>query len=71
MTFQYEVLIPRSNISVPSGYIWFLGSTMASFGAATLIQILNDLGKKGWEVVAVGNLGFDMGSEILLKKQIT
>ncbi len=72
MTFQYEILVPRSNPAVPSGYIWYLGSRMTPApGSPDLIRVLNTLGQQGWEVVTIGNLGFDMASEILLKKQTT
>lgn len=68
MTFQYEILVARSNPAAPSGIVWHLGSTMVAQGP-NLIQILNQLGQRGWEVVGIGNLGFDMGNEIILKKQ--
>jgi hypothetical protein len=42
---------------------------MAALGP-NLYQILNQLGQQGWEVVAIGNLGFDVGNEIILKKQV-
>jgi hypothetical protein len=37
---------------------------------ADLLQILNGLGSQGWEVVGIGDLGFDSRSEIVLKKTI-
>ncbi|MEO6590486.1 MAG: hypothetical protein ABIP06_14405 [Pyrinomonadaceae bacterium] len=69
MPFQYEVLIAKSNNKIPAGIIWYSGSTMQAIGP-NLIQILNQLGAQGWEVVGIGNLGFDAGNEIILKKAI-
>ena len=69
MAFQYEVLVSKSNTAAPSGVVWHLGSTSAPLGV-NLLQILNKLGQQGWEVVAIGNLGFDAGNEVLLKKEI-
>ena len=69
MAFQYEILVARSNTAAPSGIVWHRGSNMAALGP-NLYQILNQLGQQGWEVVAIGNLGFDVGNEIILKKQV-
>jgi hypothetical protein len=68
MAFKYEILVARSNTAAPSGIVWHLGSTMQPLNP-NLILVLNQMGQQGWEVVAIGNLGFDMGNEILLKKQ--
>lgn len=67
MVFSYEILVAKNNSTNPSGLVWYRGSTMSPLGA-NLMQILNQLGQQGWEVVAIGNLGFDTGNEILLKK---
>ncbi len=69
MAFQYEILVARNNTAAPAGVVWFLGSNMSALGP-NLIQILNQLGSQGWEVVATGELGFDGRTEIILKKQI-
>jgi hypothetical protein len=34
-----------------------------------LPSILNALGREGWEVVALGDVGFDARAEILMKRK--
>lgn len=63
--FQYQVLVAKNE---PNGVVWFLNGNQPL--GVNLPQILNDLGSKGWEVVGIGDLGFDSRSEIILKKQV-
>ena len=67
-TFSYDILVGKG-IPASPGVTWFLASNMNQNLGPDLPLILNQLGQRGWEVVAVGNIGFDPGNEILLKLQ--
>lgn len=64
--FQYQILVGKDEPNAPAGVVWFLNGNQPL--GADLLQILNELGSQGWEVVSIGDLGFDSRSEILLKK---
>jgi hypothetical protein len=66
--FQYQILVGKDEPNAPAGVVWFLNGNQSP--GADLLQILNELGSQGWEVVSIGDLGFDSRSEILLKKTI-
>lgn len=66
--FDYEILIGRPAQN-PTGVQWQLGSDGQNLGSG-LVDILKSLGQHGWEVVAVGNLGFSQQNEILLKRPL-
>lgn len=67
--FEYEILIGRSAPASPSGVEWYLASDMRQVIGDRLPPLLNALGDEGWEVVAVGDIGFDARAEILLKRR--
>ena len=64
--FQYEILIGRPGPN-NAGVIYQLGSSGQVLGP-NLIQILNNFGQQGWEVVSVADLGFGAQNDILLKR---
>lgn len=66
--FEYEILVGKDEPGVPGGVLWFLASDMRVPLTASLPAILNTLGAEGWEVVAIGDIGFDARTEILLKR---
>ena len=68
-TFEYEILIGRDEPTAAGGVVWYLASDMRKVVADHLPDILNSLGAEGWEVVAVGDVGFDARSEIILKRR--
>lgn len=47
--FQYQILVGKNE---PNAVVWFLNGNQVG---ADLLQILNDLGSQGWEVVGIGN----------------
>jgi len=69
--FEYEILIGRSDNSVSAGVIWYRSSDLSTSLGPNLPKILNDMGKRGWEVVATGDVGFDSNQEIILKREFT
>jgi hypothetical protein len=64
--FQYQILVGRSQANVPGGVLWFLNGNQQL--GPNLLQILNQLGNQGWEVVGIGDLGFDARAEIVLRQ---
>lgn len=68
-TFEYEILIGRNEPTAAGGVVWYLASDMRKVIGDHLPDILNSLGMEGWEVVAVGDVGFDARSEIILKRR--
>ena len=68
-TFEYEILIGRDEPTAAGGVVWYLASDMRKVVGDHLPDILNSLGAEGWEVVAVGDVGFDARSEIILKRR--
>lgn len=69
-TFEYEILIGKADASAAGGVVWYIASDMRSPTGDHLPLILNTLGSDGWEVVAVGDIGFDARTEILLKRSV-
>lgn len=67
--FEYEILIGRTAPASGSGVEWYLASDMRQVIGDRLAPLLNALGSEGWEVVAVGDVGFDARAEILLKRR--
>ena len=65
--FQYQILVANNTPNAPGGVVWFLNGNQRS---DLLPQILNEMGSQGWQVVGIGDLGFDGRSEILLQKTI-
>ena len=68
--YAYEVLVGREQADAAGGVVWYMGSDMREVVGDNLPLLLNSLGDEGWEVVAVGDLGFDARSEILLKRKL-
>jgi hypothetical protein len=69
--YEYEILVGRSDPNVSAGVIWFRSSNLNLSLGPNLPRILNDMGHLGWEVVALGDIGFDSKSEIILKRELT
>jgi hypothetical protein len=67
-TFEYEILIGRDDLAAAGGVVWYLASDMRSSLGDHLPLILNTLGADGWEVVGMGDIGFDARTEIILKR---
>jgi hypothetical protein len=68
--FEYEILIGKSDASAAGGVLWYIASDMRAPAGDHLPLLLNTLGNDGWEVVAVGDIGFDARTEILLKRSL-
>lgn len=68
--YAYEVLVGREQADAAGGVVWYMGSDMRDVVGDNLPLLLNSLGDEGWEVVAIGDLGFDARSEILLKRKL-
>lgn len=68
--YAYEVLVGREQADAAGGVVWYMGSDMREVVGDNLPLLLNSLGVEGWEVVAIGDLGFDARSEILLKRKL-
>jgi len=69
-SFEYEILIGRSDPVAAGGVVWYLASDMRSSLGDHLPLILNTLGHDGWEVVGIGDIGFDARTEILMKRSL-
>ncbi len=69
-SFEYEILIGKSDESAAGGVVWYIASDMRKPAGDHLPMILNTLGNDGWEVVAIGDIGFDARTEILLKRSL-
>jgi hypothetical protein len=69
-TFEYEILIGRNDASAAGGVVWYLASDMRQTLGDHLPLILNTLGGEGWEVVGIGDIGFDARTEIILKRSV-
>jgi hypothetical protein len=69
-TFEYEILIGKSDPTAAGGVVWYLASDMRKSMGDHLPLILNTLGGDGWEVVAIGDIGFDARTEILMKRAL-
>lgn len=68
--FEYEILIGRDDPAAAGGVVWYLASDMRKSMGDHLPLILNALGQDGWEVVGVGDIGFDARTEILMKRNL-
>jgi hypothetical protein len=68
--FEYEILVGKDEPGAAGGVVWFLASDMRQSVGDHLPAILNALGQDGWEVVALGDVGFDARAEILLKRMV-
>ena len=68
--FEYEILIGRSDPGVSAGVVWYRSSDLSTSLGPNLPRILNEMGKRGWEVVAMGDVGFDSKNEIILKREL-
>ena len=66
--FEYEILIGKNEPTAIGGVEWYLASDMRRSLGHHLPAILNALGSQGWEVAALGDVGFDARAEILLKR---
>jgi hypothetical protein len=67
--FEYDILIGHDNLGVFGGFIWTLASNnQTSFN---LPEILKLLGDQGWEVAAIGDIGFERRSDIILKRRVS
>jgi hypothetical protein len=69
-TFEYEILIGKNDPSAAGGVVWYLASDMRRSAGDHLPLILNTLGNDGWEVVGIGDIGFDARTEIILKRAV-
>ena len=67
--FEYEILVGTDDAAAAGGVRWFLATDMRQPLGDNLPAILNALGRQGWEVVALGDVGFDARSEIVLKRE--
>ena len=69
-TFEYEILIGKNDPSAAGGVVWYLASDMRKSVGDHLPLLLNTLGNDGWEVVGIGDIGFDARTEIILKRAV-
>ena len=69
-TFEYEILIGKNDPSAAGGVVWYLASDMRKSVGDHLPLLLNTLGSDGWEVVAIGDIGFDARTEIIMKRSV-
>ena len=69
-TFEYEILIGKNDPSAAGGVVWYLASDMRKSVGDHLPLLLNTLGADGWEVVGIGDIGFDARTEIILKRAV-
>ena len=69
-TVEYEILIGRDDPAAAGGVVWYLASDMRQPAGDHLPLILNTLGSDGWEVVGMGDIGFDARTEIILKRSV-
>ena len=67
-TYEYAVLIGRDEAGSTGGVTWYVNGIGNPVGS-DLPAILNRLGSEGWRVVGVGDLGFDMRTEIILMRE--
>ena len=67
--FEYEILVGKSDNAVSAGVVWYRSSDFTKSLGPNLPKILNEMGKRGWEVVAIGDIGFDSNKEIVLKRE--
>ena len=68
--FEYDILVGKNDSDAAGGVVWFLATDMRTSVGDNLPAILNVLGQDGWEIVALGDVGFDARAEIILKRAI-
>jgi len=68
--FEYDILVGKNDSAAAGGVVWFLATDMRTSVGDNLPAILNVLGQDGWEIVALGDVGFDARSEIILKRAV-
>jgi hypothetical protein len=66
---EYVILIGRDQAGGVGGVTWYLNSVTSPLGP-DLSDILNGLGRDGWRVVGLGDLGFDARTEIILMREL-
>ncbi len=69
-TYEYRILIGRDAAGGAGGVSWYLDGIGQPLGSE-LPAILNRLGGEGWRVVGVGDLGYDVRSEIILMRELS
>jgi hypothetical protein len=67
-TYEYAILIGRDEAGKVGGVTWYLNVVANPLGA-DLPEILNHLGREGWRVAGLGDLGFDARTEIVLMRK--
>ncbi len=67
-TYEYAVLIGRDEAG-PTGGVTLVHQRHRQAVGSELPAILNRLGAEGWRVVGVGDLGFDVRTEVILMRE--
>jgi hypothetical protein len=67
-TYEYSILIGRDAAGGTGGVTWYLDRIGQPLGTE-LPAILNQLGAEGWRVVGLGDLGYDMRTEVILMRE--
>jgi hypothetical protein len=67
-TYEYTILIGRDEAGPGGGVTWYVNGIAKPVGSE-LPAILNRMGQEGWRVVGVGDLGFDVRTEIILMRE--
>ncbi len=67
-TYEYAILIGRDTAGGAGGVTWYVNGIGNPLGTE-LPSILNRMGAEGWRVVGVGDLGFDVRTEIILMRE--
>ena len=67
-TYEYSILIGRDAAGGAGGVSWYLDGIGQPLGPE-LLSILNQLGAEGWRVVGLGDLGYDVRTEIILMRE--
>ncbi|MDZ7995983.1 MAG: hypothetical protein RM022_017265 [Nostoc sp. EfeVER01] len=68
--FEYNILVCQGQPGTLGGVNWFLASNLNQSLGFDSLMILNRLGNEGWEVVALGDIGFSPRPDIILKRRI-
>jgi hypothetical protein len=69
-TYEYALLIGRDTAGGAGGVTWYVNG-IGNPAGTDLPGILNRMGGEGWRVVGVGDLGFDVRTEIILMREST
>jgi hypothetical protein len=67
-TYEFAVLIGRNQAGTVGGVTWYLNAVAHPLGA-DLTETLNQLGRDGWRIAGLGDLGFDARTEIILMRE--